>query len=207
MFCPLLEILKKGEDDAGKKLNVSKKEVEKLREELGQLWINPVQWYVSRPLYNTWKKELYRLLENKTDYQVIDVLSAPSVLDYDNGKEHYGMWFRVKAVESGGQARESWSNDVKVYFEPLIFIPNAFTPDKNSTNDRFLPNSGGMKTYKMRIYNRWGEKLFETENNEVGWNGEYLNKEVPSGVYVYVIDYTDYRNRSYQAKGTLHLLR
>lgn len=170
----------------------------------------PFQYQLSFTDYTGWtvdKYELYRLLENKTDYQVIDVLSAPSVLDYDNGKEHYGMWFRVKAVESGGQARESWSNDVKVYFEPLIFIPNAFTPDKNSTNDRFLPNSGGMKTYKMRIYNRWGEKLFETENNEVGWNGEYLNKEVPSGVYVYVIDYTDYRNRSYQAKGTLHLLR
>ena len=63
----VLEILKKGEDDAGRKLNVSKKEVEKLRQELARLWINPVQWYVSRPLYNQWKKDLYRLLENAAD--------------------------------------------------------------------------------------------------------------------------------------------
>lgn len=62
----VLEILKKGEDDAGRKLNVSKKEVEKLRQELARLWINPVQWYVSRPLYNQWKKDLYRLLEKST---------------------------------------------------------------------------------------------------------------------------------------------
>lgn len=151
--------------------------------------------------------ELYRLLENKSDYILLDVFGGPSTKDYDNGKEHYGMWFRIKAIESGGLNRESWSNDVKVYFEPLIYVPNVFTPDKNGLNDRFLPNSGGMKTYTLRIFNRWGEKMFETDNNEIGWNGEYNNKPAPEGVYVYVIDYTDFRNREYQAKGTLHLLR
>jgi gliding motility-associated-like protein len=117
------------------------------------------------------------------------------------------MWFRIKAIENGGQNRESWSNDVKLYFEPLIYIPNAFSPDANGLNERFIPNSGGMKTYTMRIYNRWGEKLFETSNNEVGWDGNYLDKPVQSGIYVYVIDYSDYKNRQYQAKGTLHLMR
>jgi gliding motility-associated-like protein len=151
--------------------------------------------------------ELYRALENKSDYQLHQTYTSPSTIDFDNGKEHYGMWFRIKALENGGENRESWSNDVKVYFEPLIYIPNAFTPNSSGLNDNFLPNNGGMKTYTLRIFNRWGEKLFETDNNEKGWNGEYLGKPAPMGIYVYVIDYTDYRNKQYQAKGTLHLLR
>ncbi|MCC7298577.1 MAG: gliding motility-associated C-terminal domain-containing protein [Bacteroidia bacterium] len=151
--------------------------------------------------------ELYRLLENKSDYTLVQSYNSPQTDLFDNGKEHYGMWFRIKAIENGGLNRESWSNDVRIYFEPLIFIPNAFSPDANGLNDRFLPNSGGMKTYTMRIYSRWGEKLFETENNEVGWDGNYLGQPAQSGIYVYVIDYTDYKDRTYQAKGTLHLMR
>lgn len=172
----------------------------------------PFSYRLSFTDYLNWpggvdRYELYRLLENKSDYQIIDIFGSPVVKDFDNGKEHYGMWFRIKAVENGGLNRESWSNDVKVYFEPLIFIPNAFTPNNSGLNDRFLPNSGGMKSYHLRIYNRWGEKMFETDNNEVGWDGLYLDKPAPEGVYVYIIDYSDYRNREYQAKGTLHLLR
>lgn len=151
--------------------------------------------------------ELYRLLENRTPYQLYNVFNDTITIAYNNGKEHYGMWFRVKAIENGGLNRESWSNDVVVYFEPVIFIPNAFTPERNGLNDVFLPNSGGMKSYEMLIYNRWGEKLFETPNNEIGWDGTYLGKPVPEGIYVYVINYTDYRNQQYQAKGTLHLMR
>lgn len=151
--------------------------------------------------------ELYRLLENKTGYELYQTYNVPTTDAFDNGKEHYGMWFRIKAIENGGLNRESWSNDVKVYFEPLIFVPNAFSPDGNGLNEKFLPNSGGMKTYSLRIYSRWGEKLFDTDNNEIGWDGTYLGKPAPMGIYVYVLDYSDYRNRTYQTKGTLHLLR
>jgi hypothetical protein len=172
----------------------------------------PFSYQLSFTNYLNWpngvlRYELHRALENKTDYQLYQTYSSPSTEDFDNGKDHFGMWFRIKAIENGGQNRESWSNDVKLYFEPLIYIPNAFSPDANGLNERFIPNSGGMKTYTMRIYNRWGEKLFETSNNEVGWDGNYLDKPVQSGIYVYVIDYSDYKNRQYQAKGTLHLMR
>jgi hypothetical protein len=101
--------------------------------------------------------ELYRLLENRSAYQLYKTYSAPQSDTFDNGKEHYGQWYRIKAIENGGLNRESWSNDLRIYYDPVIFIPNAFTPDANGRNDVFLPNSGGMKTYTMRIYSRWGE--------------------------------------------------
>jgi gliding motility-associated-like protein len=151
--------------------------------------------------------ELYRLLENKSGYSLYKTYFSPSIDSFDNGKEHYGQYFRVKAIENGGEGRESWSNDIRIFFEPVIFIPNAFSPDGNGLNDKFLPNSGGLKTYNFTIYSRWGEKLFSTTNSEVGWDGNYLGKPCPSGVYVFYCEYTDFRDKIYNTKGTLHLFR
>ena len=151
--------------------------------------------------------ELYRLLENRSGYTLYNTYYSPQTVSFDNGKDHYGQYFRIKAIENGPLKRESWSNDIRIFYEPIIFIPNAFSPDANGINERFLPTSGGMKTYKFTIFNRWGEKLFTTTNAELGWDGSYLGKPCPSGVYIYVCEYTDYRNKAYSTKGTLHLLR
>ncbi|MFZ9755834.1 MAG: gliding motility-associated C-terminal domain-containing protein, partial [Bacteroidia bacterium] len=80
-------------------------------------------------------------------------------------------------------------------------------PDANGRNDQFVPVSGGLKTYRMRIYSRWGEKLWEGEDPLQGWDGSYQGQAQPEGVYVWVVDYSDFRGRVYQTKGTLHLLR
>ncbi|MBL7812351.1 MAG: gliding motility-associated C-terminal domain-containing protein [Bacteroidetes bacterium] len=151
--------------------------------------------------------ELYRALEDKSGYALYKTYTAAGITDsFANGKDHFGQWYRIKAYEKNG-IRESWSNDLRVYFEPVIFVPNAFTPDGNGLNDRFLPSSGGLKTYDLRIYNRWGEKVFETRNTELGWDGLYKEKPAQEGVYVWAVRYTDFRDKVYEAKGTLHLLR
>lgn len=151
--------------------------------------------------------ELYRLLENRQGYTLYKTYSAPQSDNFDNGKDHYGQYFRIRAVENGGLGRESWSNDIRIFYEPVVYIPNAFSPDENGLNDNFLPSTGGLKTYKFTIYSRWGEKLFTTTNPEMGWDGRYLGKLVQSGVYVYYCEYTDFRDKVYTTKGTLHLMR
>ena len=151
--------------------------------------------------------ELHRLLENKSAYTLYNTYFSPQAAAFDNGKDHYGQYFRIKAIENGPLKRESWSNDIRIFYEPVIFIPNAFSPDANGINEKFLPSSGGMKTYKFTIFNRWGEKLFTTTNSELGWDGKYLDKPCPAGVYVFVCEYSDFRDKVYSTKGTLHLLR
>ena len=90
----------------------------------------------------------------------------------------------------------------------FIFAPNAISADNNGSNDMFL--WGGnikIKTYKLEIFNRWGEKLFETTDATKAWNGSYKNELVFEGVYWYLIDCRDTNDTRHFLKGTVTVLR
>ena len=72
---------------------------------------------------------------------------------------------------------------VKPEFE--MYIPNSFTPNGDGINDLFRPSVIGVREYRMRIFDRWGELLFESEDPNETWDGGYAGSMVPSGVYVY----------------------
>ncbi len=95
--------------------------------------------------------------------------------------------------------------------ECKLFVPNAFTPNGDGTNDFFKPISFcNLTDYNLLIFDRWGEKLFESHDVEVGWDGLYLGNMMNPGVYVYYINYAGHEN-SYivtkGVKGSLTLLR
>jgi gliding motility-associated-like protein len=67
-------------------------------------------------------------------------------------------------------------------------IPNVFTPNNDDLNDIFIPNLTDCADIQLfAVYNRWGEKMFETNENK-GWDGYYNNKLAPAGVYAYFIE-------------------
>ena len=61
-----------------------------------------------------------------------------------------------------------------------IFIPNSFTPNQNEDdiNTEFRPIGYGINEYQLKIYNRWGENVFKTNNLDIGWDGSYHNSGV-----------------------------
>lgn len=72
-----------------------------------------------------------------------------------------------------------------------IFLPNAFTGNGDSVNDIFIPRlAGEPQNYLFKIFNRWGEVIFETNKVTEGWNGSYKNKAVQMDVYVWIIEFT-----------------
>ncbi|HZG01076.1 MAG TPA: gliding motility-associated C-terminal domain-containing protein, partial [Chitinophagales bacterium] len=90
-------------------------------------------------------------------------------------------------------------------------FPNAFSPNGDGRNDFFTPHLVNMETYRMYIYNRWGELVYTMDNglgneNE-GWDGFYKNQPAPMGVYVYYATGTTIRGQSVQAQGNVALLR
>ena len=77
---------------------------------------------------------------------------------------------------------------LRVRPEGRIFVPNAFTPDGKGGNETFKPSGYSIASFNMRIYTRWGQKLFETNDINRGWDGTFNGKPCPEGVYVYIID-------------------
>jgi len=90
-----------------------------------------------------------------------------------------------------------------------VYIPDVFTPNEEgpTINNTFQPFISNCHSFRMEIYNRWGEKLYETVDINTGWDGTYLGKMSPSSVYTYKIEIISKENKSTQYSGTFTLLR
>jgi len=88
-----------------------------------------------------------------------------------------------------------------------FYFPNAFTPNNNGNNDFFMGYGAGIKTYHMQIFDRWGERLFETTDINTGWDGTYKGAKVPEGIYVCKFDLTGYHFEKKYYIGHVNLLR
>ena len=88
-------------------------------------------------------------------------------------------------------------------------IPNSFTPNLDGLNEIFRPVLYGceMEKYSFQIFNRWGERLFSTEDPNAFWDGTYNDKNVPAGLYVYVLNYATRRQEVSHLSGEVHILR
>ncbi|HYH16571.1 MAG TPA: gliding motility-associated C-terminal domain-containing protein, partial [Flavisolibacter sp.] len=94
-----------------------------------------------------------------------------------------------------------------------MFLPNTFSPNGDSFNEAFYPRGRGLASVKtFRIFNRWGEVVFESGNFQVndrskGWNGMYKGKPASSDVYIYIIEVTCDNGTPLTFKGDVTLLR
>ncbi len=70
-----------------------------------------------------------------------------------------------------------------------MFVPNAFSPNGDGLNDIFLPKGNGVIWYSFRVYNRWGAMVFESNDLQLGWNGQFEGEDQMPGAYLYMIDY------------------
>ena len=96
---------------------------------------------------------------------------------------------------------------------PVItwYMPNAFTPNGDGVNDDFFGTGflDGSSNFRMSIWNRWGEMVFDTTNPNDKWNGEKRNGGgmSPEGVYIYTVSFTGPRGEKNEFKGYATLIR
>jgi gliding motility-associated-like protein len=89
-----------------------------------------------------------------------------------------------------------------------LYVPNAFSPNSDGVNDEFQAYTHcPLKDFYIQICNRWGEKVFETNDISISWNGMYKNREAQTGVYVYHLIYVFENNRLIKQKGSITLIR
>jgi gliding motility-associated-like protein len=103
------------------------------------------------------------------------------------------------------------SDEVGITFEncECIFIPNSFTPNGDGLNDNFSPVIRcNISDYSMKIFNRWGEQVFESNYPDYYWNGKFKEENASTGVYVYELKYREQsRSEVFNRHGHISLIR
>jgi gliding motility-associated-like protein len=98
---------------------------------------------------------------------------------------------------------------VRIYkSQPDIFVPTAFTPDKDGKNDILKPITVGIvQLHYFSIYNRWGQQVFTTNELGKGWDGNFNGVQQSAGTFVFITEGTDYMKNKIFRKGTTVLIR
>jgi len=130
---------------------------------------------------------------------------SDNVSDYADQSGKFGYY--VEAVEAPGNPYGfkdvARSNISEAYVEVNVFVPNAFAPQGH--NAKWMPVAQYVdKTdYKVMVFNRWGNKIFETSSDTEGWDGSGATDDV----YAYLIQYKNARGEFVELKGTFFLMR
>lgn len=88
-----------------------------------------------------------------------------------------------------------------------FYIPNSFTPDGDGINDYFSIAGRNILNFRMMIFDRWGNLVFQTDNIEHRWDGKIKNQLAKEDVYVYKMEFTDIAENTYKRMGRVALLR
>ena len=125
-------------------------------------------------------------------------------------KPNKDTWYEVNAKDNLG------CNFTKKVFvkvlsnscnEPNIFVPNSFTPNADNINDILYVNGNFIETLHFKIYNRWGELVFESNNIATGWDGKIKGSYADLGVYGYIVNATCKDGKTFFKKGNITLIK
>jgi len=96
-----------------------------------------------------------------------------------------------------------------IYISPeyLIYVPNAFTPNGDNNNEIFLPKGEGIKEYTLRIFDRWGQQIFQSNDILVGWDGKKGDTYLQEDVYVWAIELRNIKGEPKQLSGVVSLIK
>jgi gliding motility-associated-like protein len=91
--------------------------------------------------------------------------------------------------------------------DDVVYLPTGFTPNNDGANDILYIRSNFITEVYLTIYDRWGEKLFETNDVKKGWDGTYKGKLLDQGVYGYYMTFTCNNGEQSFKKGNITLMR
>lgn len=101
---------------------------------------------------------------------------------------------------------DSISKTIYVKDEFTLYVPNAFTPEKN-INNTFQVKGYQLANFNLKIFNRWGELIFESIDANNGWDGTYNGENCPMDAYVYQVSAQDLQGNNYSKRGHVNLIR
>ncbi len=119
--------------------------------------------------------------------------------------QNAGSYVITLTVFDGNLCSDTVSKEIQVQILPQV--PTAFTPNKDNNNDLLFVKGGPFEKILFRVYNNWGELLFETTDQSIGWDGTKNGKDQPVGVYVWTLVVDMYNNRQVKKNGDVTIIR
>lgn len=119
--------------------------------------------------------------------------------------QNSGVYLITLTVFDNNGCSDTISKEIQVQILPQV--PTAFTPNKDKNNDLLFVKGGPFEKILFRVYNNWGELLFETNDQSIGWDGTKNGKDQPVGVYVWTLVVDMYNNRQVKKNGDVTIIR
>ena len=120
--------------------------------------------------------------------------------------EGFDLCYQIMAIEKGGLEQISHSNISCISTQPTLFAPNAITVNNDGINERFEIKGLFLNEFRLRIYDRWGTLVFESNDIKQSWDGKINDKPAIAGVYTYLAEGRGRKNQPVTIKGTLTII-
>ncbi len=114
-------------------------------------------------------------------------------------------WYRIHAFNPCGEIWDSIY--VNLQNEQFFYLPNAFSPNADTHNERYVFQGENITVRSLRIFNRWGEEIFSQTGDFTGWDGTYKGEACPTGMYAVSVIYEDCFGMPTEFNGHVNLLR
>lgn len=149
---------------------------------------------------DAYNKNFVNILPNSSKILVTQDIN----LDYQVGLYYY----QVVAFQNPniGNAK-SESNTIELIQAPYVYVPNAYTANGDNLNDVWKAEHAFVKEFNLKIYNRWGQLLFETNDKNKPFSLNVTNQIIANDVYVYMINYSGWNGESKSLKGNFTVLK
>lgn len=141
------------------------------------------------------------------DFVVLPDGTVSTAVSNDQLYEEYGNYHAVFYVTSANNCVDTIGYDFFVKDFMTIYIPNAFTPNGDLLNPVWFVYGTIVKEIKIYVFDRWGNKFFESDSLEKGWDGTNKGQKCPEDVYVYKVIAKDYYGEKRTYTGTVRLIR
>jgi gliding motility-associated-like protein len=132
--------------------------------------------------------------------------SSSYIEDQQNNPYQY-ILYKIIAMPNDASLEAAESNILEVIYPSKVAFPNAFSPDGDGINDIFTFKSRYITAAAMKIYNRWGELVFQTTDPDQGWDGTVNGKAAPLGTYIHHTQLTDDMGITFIKSGEIVLIR
>lgn len=155
----------------------------------------------SEGIVTNWNWNIYEGNPNSSNIQNPSI-EFPSIIE--------GSYTIQLAVIDENGCVDSIQKIVSVKSDIILYVPNSFTPNSDNSNETWNVQVHGIKirNFELQVFNRWGELIWESKDQNYGWDGTYKNEIVQDGIYTWRLSISPQENSNvFQYNGHVNLIR